>query len=167
MGLANYHLQKEKVFCLPPIITELSENIQIQSRINSFFKRFNVKECLKEARIKKLSGHPIVAVVQFLVLLVFTQKNFYAFLHSNQPKEFAKDVIYRFLNNPLYDWRRFLLKLGAGVVNNFLNPLTKPERVKALILTILYTAATAARRSNCWPGFLTTSPAVMCGVSVN
>ncbi|MEW5899181.1 MAG: transposase [Bacillota bacterium] len=119
---------------MPPIIAELSENIQIQSRINSFFKRFNVKECLKEARIKKLSGHPIVAVVQFLVLLVFTQKNFYAFLQSNQPKEFAKDVIYRFLNNPLYDWRRFLLKLGAGVVNNFLSPLTKPERVKVLIV---------------------------------
>ncbi|MBC7350661.1 MAG: transposase [Candidatus Aminicenantes bacterium] len=119
---------------MPPIITELAENIQIQSRINSFFKRFNVKECLKEARIKKLSGYSIVTVVQFLVLLVFTQKNFYAFLHSNQPKEFAKDVIYRFLNNPLYDWRRFLLKLGAGVVNNFLNPLTKPERVKALIV---------------------------------
>jgi len=119
---------------LTPIIAELSENIQIQSRINGFFKRFNVKECLKEARIKKLNGYSIVAVVQFLVLLVFTQKNFYAFLQSNQSKKFAKDVIYRFLNNPLYDWRRFLLMFGAGIVNNFLNPLTKPERIKALIV---------------------------------
>ena len=118
---------------MTPIIAELSENIQIQSRINNFFKRFNVKECLKEARIKKLKGFSIVAVMQFLVLLVFTQKNFYAFLQSKEPKEFAKDVIYRFLNNPLYDWRRFLLMFGAGIVNNFLNPLTKPERVKALI----------------------------------
>jgi hypothetical protein len=121
------------VFCLPPIITELTENIQIQSRFNGFFKRFNVKECLKEARIKKPKGYSVVTVMQFLILLVFTQKNFYAFLQSKEPKELAKDVIYRFLNNPLYDWRRFLLKLGAGIVNNFLNPLTKPERVKALI----------------------------------
>lgn len=122
------------MFCLPPILTELSENIQIQSRINAFFKRFNVNECLKEARIKKLNGYSIIAVVQFVVLLVFTQKNFYAFLQSNQPKEFAKDVIYRFLNNPLYDWRHFLLKLSAGIINNFLSPLTKPERIKALIV---------------------------------
>lgn len=61
-------------------------------------------------------------------------EKFLRFLQSNRPKEFAKDVIYRFLNNPLYDWRRFLLKLSAGIANNFLNPLTKPERVKALIV---------------------------------
>ncbi len=67
------------------------------------------------------------------VLLCSLKKIFYAFLQSKEPKEFAKDVIYRFLINPWYDWRRFLLKLGAGVINNFLNPLTGPERVKALI----------------------------------
>ena len=122
------------MFCLTPIIAELSENIQIQSRINSFFKRFNVKECLKETKIKKLNGYSPMGVLQFLVMLVFTQKNFYAFLQGNQPKEFAKDVVYRFLNNPLYNWRQFLLKLGAGIVNNFLNPLTNKERVKVLIV---------------------------------
>ncbi|MCL6558661.1 MAG: transposase [Firmicutes bacterium] len=81
-----------------------------------------------------MNGYSIIAIMQFLVQLVFNQKNFYVFLQGQQPKEFAKDVIYRFLNNPLYDWRRFLLKLGAGIVNNLLNPLTKPERVRALIV---------------------------------
>lgn len=125
---------KGKVFCMTPIITELSENIQIQSRINVFFKRFNVKECLKVAKIKKLNGYSLICVIQFLVLLVFTQKNFYVFLQSNQPKKFAKDVVYRFLNNPLHDWRRFFLKLSTGIVNNFLDPLTNKERVKVLIV---------------------------------
>lgn len=122
------------MFCLTPIIAELSENIQIQSRINVFFKRFNVKEYLKEAKIKKLNGYSLMSVLQFMVMLVFTQKNFYAFLQGNQSKEFAKDVIYRFLNNPLYDWRCFLLKLSAGIVNNFLDPLTNKERVNVLIV---------------------------------
>ena len=33
MELAINHKQKGKVFCLTPIIAELSENIQIQTRI--------------------------------------------------------------------------------------------------------------------------------------
>ena len=46
---------------------------------------------------------------------------------------FSKNTYYRFLNEPRYNWLRFLILLSARVVAYF-STLTYTERVKCLVL---------------------------------
>ena len=46
---------------------------------------------------------------------------------------FSKNTYYRFLNEPRYNWQRFLTLLSARVVAYF-SSLTHRERVKCLVL---------------------------------
>lgn len=46
----------------------------------------------------------------------------------------GKDTVYRFLNSSRYNWRRFLLLLGCGLIESKLNPLTDEDREKVLIV---------------------------------
>lgn len=77
-----------------------------------------------------MSGNPAV----FLLLLVFQGKNLYRFLNSKR-RELAvsKNTYYRFLNDCSFNWSEFLLLLAAKVTSVF-SSLTRPERVKVLVL---------------------------------
>ena len=45
----------------------------------------------------------------------------------------CKDAIYRFLNSPTYNWRRFLLSLSASTISK-VSALTNHQRPKVLII---------------------------------
>lgn len=51
----------------------------------------------------------------------------------NKDQAVSKNTYYRFLNETSYNWGRFLLLLSAKVTAMF-DALTRPERVKVLIL---------------------------------
>lgn len=124
---------REEVFRLTSIISGLDKDLQSDSHIIRFFKRFDVSDCLKAANICKVKGFPLLALFQFLFTLVFTHKNFYRHMDEKSTR-FGKDLGYRFLNNPNSNWRIFLLKLGAIIINTFMDPLTNPDRPKVLIV---------------------------------
>ena len=46
---------------------------------------------------------------------------------------FSKNTYYRFLNEPRYNWKRFLTLLAVRVTEYF-NSLTKPDRAVSLVL---------------------------------
>ena len=135
MELLSNHLQKGQVFRLPPILAELFSKIQVNSRVQRFSKRFELMTFLNQANIRKEKGLSLANLIQFLISLVFTHKNFYRFMNGKdqEPKTFGKDVIYRFLNNPKADWRKFQLLLSSKIVNGFLSPLTSAKRCRVLI----------------------------------
>ncbi len=55
-----------------------------------------------------------------LLLLVFQNCNLFHFLNSKkQDMAFSKNTYYRFLNEPRYNWQRFLTLLSARVVAYF------------------------------------------------
>ena len=67
-------------------------------------------------------------------MLVFQGKNLFRFLNSKyKDQAVSKNTYYRFLNESSYNWKKFLLLLAAKVISVFDN-LTRPERVKVLIL---------------------------------
>jgi hypothetical protein len=121
------------VFRLNSIISGLDKDLQTYSHISRFLKRFDVLECLKTANIKKVKGFPLASLFQFLFTLVFTHKNFYRHM-DEKSMLFGKDIGYRFLNNPSSNWRLFMLKLAAAIINTFIGPLTGPDRTKVLIV---------------------------------
>ena len=69
-----------------------------------------------------------------MLLLVFQGKNLFRFLNSkHKDQAVSKNMYYRFLNETSYNWYKFLLLLAAKVTSAF-DALTRPERIKVLVL---------------------------------
>lgn len=113
---------------------EAHEN-QFQSMIMSFFKEIQIGKLLDKSNGGKERGIPSVEVFKLVFSLVFTGKTFSRFLQA-QPvtQSGAKDTVYRFLNSPRTNWRKFLLLLSGLVVFRKLRPLTSSARIDVLII---------------------------------
>ena len=93
-----------------------------------------IARLLRQSNITKNCGVPAFEVFQFLLLLVFQGKNLFRFLNfKHKDQAVSKNTYYRFLNDPSFNWTRFLLLLAAKVTGIF-STLTRPERVKVLVL---------------------------------
>lgn len=116
------------------ILDENYEEVQTNSRVISFVKRFGILQLMKSAGFTKEKGIKLIDLFVFLITLVFSHKNLYEYLRSlGVPIKFKKDTVYDFLNNPMCDWRRFLLGVSSNIIT-FLKTLTNENRVCAIII---------------------------------
>ena len=114
--------------------TDGNNNPEIQCRFGDAIRELGICRLLKESNIRKKKGGSVYGIFQFLLLLVFQNCNLFHFLNSKkQDMAFSKNTYYRFLNEPRYNWQRFLTLLSARVVAYF-SSLTHRERVKCLVL---------------------------------
>lgn len=113
------------------------QNTQTENTQNQFsnaIRELQLGKLLRKANITKNCGIAAYEVFQFLLLLVFQGKNLFRFLNSKHKEQaVSKNTYYRFLNDTSYNWGKFLLLLAAGITTTF-DKLTRPERVKVLIL---------------------------------
>lgn len=122
------------MLCLKSILSELQEKIQTKSTVACFIERFNIVRLLKDCGFTKIKGFTLASIIEFLLALVFTHKNLYQTMNTaNKDVPFAKDTVYRVLNNAQTDWRQLQLKLGAEIINNHLSSLTSEDRVHAVV----------------------------------
>jgi glutathione peroxidase-family protein len=112
-------------------------NNQNENTQNKFFdalKQLQIGKLLRKSNITKACGISAYEVFQFLLLLAFQGKNLFRFLNSKHKNQaVSKNTYYRFLNETSYNWSKFLLLLAVKVTTAF-DSLTRPERVKVLIL---------------------------------
>lgn len=115
----------------------IKQNTTFENPENQFsyaYKELELGKLLRKTRICKAQGASAYEVFQFLLLLAFQGNDLFRFLSSkHKDKAFSKNPYYRFLNESRYNWRRFLSLLVLRVTNSF-DSLTRPERVKVLIL---------------------------------
>ena len=105
-----------------------------ENQFSKTIKELQIGKLLRKSNIRKSCGVPAFEVFQFLLLLVFQGKNLFRFLNSkHKDQAVSKNTYYRFLDESSYNWRKFLLLLAAKVTSAF-DSLTRPERVKTLIL---------------------------------
>jgi hypothetical protein len=113
------------------------QNTTFENPENQFaktFKELRLGELLRKSGIRKAQGASAYEVFQFLLLLVFQGKNLFRFLSSKHKAEaLSKNTYYRFLNESKYNWSKLLSLLVLKVTTAF-DALTRPERVKVLIL---------------------------------
>lgn len=113
------------------------QNNQIENTQNQFsnaVKELQIGKLLRKSNIKKSCGVPAFEVFQFLLLLVFQGRNLFRFLNSkHKDQAVSKNTYYRFLNETSYNWKKFLSLLSVRVASAF-DSLTRPERVKVLVL---------------------------------
>ena len=116
------------------MITQNTKFEQTNTEFSTAIKELKLGKILRGSNISKSCGVPAFEVFQFLLLLVFQGKNLFRFLNSKRKDQaVSKNTYYRFLNETSYNWRKFLLTLAANVISNFA-ALTRPERVKVLVL---------------------------------
>ena len=100
--------------------------------INPFFKRFGVNKLLRVTGAVKKRGVVSYKIFALLISLVFTGKNLYELMKS-EDVGFKKDAVYRFLNQESVNWERLMSKIGTKVVIE-IDMLTSEGRKSALIV---------------------------------
>ena len=113
------------------------QNNEFENTQNTFsdaIKELQIGKLLRQSNIRNSCGVPAFEVFQFLLLLVFQGKNLFRFLNSKHKDEaVSKNTYYRFLNETSYNWKKFLYLLALKVTTAF-DHLTRPDRVRALVL---------------------------------
>lgn len=116
------------------MIYQNAKNENTQNQFSNALKELQIGKLLRNSNITKSCGVSAYEVFQFLLLLVFQGRNLFRFLNSkHKDQAVSKNTYYRFLNETSYNWSRFLLFLAAKVTSRF-DALTRPERVKVLVL---------------------------------
>ena len=116
------------------MIYQNTETENTQNEFSNAIRELQLGRLMRKANITKNCGIPAYEVFQFLLLLVFQGKNLFRFLNSkHKDQAVSKNTYYRFLNETSYNWKNFLLLLAVKVTAAF-DKLTRPERVKVLVL---------------------------------
>ena len=104
------------------------------ARLSHFLQALGFARILRAAGIRKQAvGVSPAIIIQFVLGLIFTQRNFWRWLDTRKPHEipFRKDVVYRFLNDPRWNWRAVLSQIAAASYQR-IRPLTRHAAVFAL-----------------------------------
>lgn len=116
------------------MINQMNQNSHTQNAFSDTLKELQIGKLMRKSNITKSCGVSAYEVFQFLLLLVFQGKNLFRFLNSKHREQaVSKNTYYRSLNETSYNWSKFLLLLAVKVTTAF-DTLTRPERVKVLIL---------------------------------
>jgi hypothetical protein len=117
---------------LNPIV---AETVSCQNQITSFFEYQRIALLLRQSNVVKQCGFAPVVVMRMIFSLVFTGKNLFRYLQAESSEaQIGKDSVYRFLNSPNANWRRFLHLLCATVLNKKILRLTAKETPKVFIV---------------------------------
>ena len=116
------------------IIPNDNKDKQLNFTIDKFFKTNKIGHILKQCNFCKEKGFSCIKIFKFIFMLVFSGKNLFRTLDSESSLDFSKDVVYRFLNSPNFNWRKFLLLLSSTIIKNFLKPLTSDDRMNVFVV---------------------------------
>jgi hypothetical protein len=116
------------------ILSDSAYNEQaLDTQINLFFKRHISSKLLKRCGFYKKSGFTCMLLLKTLFSLVFKHRNLWRTLETDTSIPFAKNTVYRFLNQQSFHWEKFLLAVAAKLVA-FLKSLTDDKRATALVI---------------------------------
>lgn len=116
------------------MITNNRLNNQLPKEVKAIFDELEILKYLRKVGINKGFGYSCAYLFQLVFSLVFEGKNLFRLLQSKKAKDLPeKNAIYRFLNNPQYNWRRFLLVLSPFTIMK-VSSLTRHDRPKVLIV---------------------------------
>lgn len=122
------------MFSVASILPNSQQKNETDSYISRFFKENKLGTLLNKANIKKEDGISPLLLFQFIFSLVLHGKNLYRTLDSNRIQDAPKkDTVYRLLNNPTYNWRKFLTLLSKNVIVTKLLHLVSNDRERVLI----------------------------------
>ena len=81
------------------------ENYQATSKINAFFKQFEVGKLIHSCQITKAKGASTMTLLSTLFALPFLNQNLYRGVVSNRQCTIGKDAFYDFMRTHRFSWR--------------------------------------------------------------
>ncbi|NRF96324.1 transposase [Paenibacillus frigoriresistens] len=116
------------------MVHQKSLSEQATTRFSFLFSTLQIGQLLRNAGITKSFGFSSLAVFQLLFSLVFEGRNWFRLLESERGESLpGKDVIYRFLNQSTFAWRKFLHSFALRVVLHF-ESLIATSRTRVFII---------------------------------
>lgn len=107
---------------------------QLPKELSFVFSELELTKHLRKAGITKTFGFTCSYLFQLVFCLIFQHKNWFTLLDSKKAELYpAKDTVYRFLNQPTFNWRRFLLMFSASTIQK-VSHLTDTKHVKVFII---------------------------------
>lgn len=107
---------------------------RFSSRIQKFFRRYQISGILKKCNAYKEQGFSVVTLIQYLFCLVFRNRSMFLDMQSKKAPEFRKDTVYRLKNSTHIDWKRFTTLLASRVIGDTIEPLTSENRRNAFVV---------------------------------
>jgi len=107
----------------------------IPQEMKMSLQELKIFKFLHQSNIKKDKGVCASKVFTTIFLLSFMKQTWFEqkAMSSRSDSTFGKDVVYRFLNRPTNNWRKFLLLLSSHAIG-LCARLTSQNRVKVLVL---------------------------------
>lgn len=113
--------------------TQLQADIQVQGKIEIFFKKFRMGTLLDQCGIRKRHGYSARTVMLSIFTLPFIGKNFFRGIVVNESASVGKDAAYDLLKGPSFNWRKFLSTLVIRIYG-ILDRLTCDDREAVFIM---------------------------------
>jgi len=116
------------------MLQQIDPSEKVISEVSKLFKALRINKLLHASNVRKACGVSVHQIFEFIFLIAFYGKKMNNFLGSKRGQDMpGKDIYYRFLNNPRYSWRKFLLQLSMKVTDTF-DHLTSDKRVRVFVL---------------------------------
>ena len=77
------------------IAFDVENEKRFSSRIQKFFRRYQISGILKKCNAYKEQGFSVVTLIQYLFCLVFRNRSMFLDMQSEKAPEFKKDTVYR------------------------------------------------------------------------
>lgn len=116
------------------IAFDVENEKRFSSRIQKFFRRYQISGILKKCNAYKEQGFSVVTLIQYLFCLVFRNRSMFLDMQSEKAPEFKKDTVYRLKNSTHIDWKRFTTLLASRIISDTIKPLTSENRRNAFIV---------------------------------
>ena len=116
------------------IAFDVENEKRFSSRIQNFFRRYQISGILKKCNAYKEQGFSVVTLVQYLFCLVFRNRSMFLDMQSEKAPNFRKDTVYRLKNAAHIHWMRFTTLLSAKIISDTISPLTSDKRRNVFIV---------------------------------
>jgi len=126
---------EERTYAMKIIPQDYLTDKKLDDAIQLFFNKFNLSRLLATNNAYKARGVSVAIVFKYLLRIAFGNRSMYMnFLTGSHTEKFAKDVVYRFLNNASINWIKFTTALATKISNQEIVPLTDDSRRNVLIV---------------------------------
>lgn len=116
------------------ITFDIENEKRFSTRIQKFFRRYQISDILKKSNAYKTQGFSVVTLVEYLFCLVFRNRSMFLDMQSKKAPGFRKDTIYRLKNATHINWLRFTTLLSSKIITETIEPLTDEKRRNAFIV---------------------------------
>lgn len=103
------------------MINQNTREIHMPNEAEIAFKELEMNRHLRKAGITKAYWFTCSYLFRLVFCLIFQHRNWFSLLQSKKAADLrGKDSVYRFLERPTFNWRRFLLSLSSTAIGKVL-----------------------------------------------